>query len=87
MHRLGLGLIWAASVTLSGLLTVSQFGFSQDFNFFLNLNFVCELVLRTDPDPDSDPQMVIEIKIIVTSINHLINPFRKKNPFHVNILN
>ncbi len=30
---------------------------------------------------------LVEIKIIVTSINDLISPFRKKNPFHANILN
>jgi hypothetical protein len=30
---------------------------------------------------------LFEIKAIVTNINHLMNPFRKKNPFHANILN
>jgi predicted neutral ceramidase superfamily lipid hydrolase len=30
---------------------------------------------------------LVEVKIIVTSDNHLINPFRKNNPFHANILN
>jgi hypothetical protein len=25
---------------------------------------------------------LVEIKIIVTSIIHLMNPFRKKDPFH-----
>jgi hypothetical protein len=28
---------------------------------------------------------LFEIKTIVTSINHLMNSFKKKNPFHVNI--
>jgi hypothetical protein len=30
---------------------------------------------------------LVEIKIIVTGINHLTNSFRKRNLFHANILN
>jgi hypothetical protein len=30
---------------------------------------------------------LVEAKIFVTSINHLINPLRKNDPFHANILN
>jgi hypothetical protein len=30
---------------------------------------------------------LVEVKIIVTSINHLINPVRKNNPFHANMFN